>query len=86
MEERTGVRACFERPVGGAAEREKGRERGGLAAGVLHSAGGVVGPGPDRRAAPDSGPSVARAGRPEKEKKGGPSQMNSRILYLFELV
>jgi hypothetical protein len=29
MEERTGVRACFERPVGGAAEREKGG-RGGV--------------------------------------------------------
>jgi hypothetical protein len=28
MEEQTGVRACFERPVGGAAEGEKGRERG----------------------------------------------------------
>jgi hypothetical protein len=35
--ERTGVQARFERPVGGVAEREKGRERGG-----------VVGPGPDQ--------------------------------------
>jgi hypothetical protein len=49
-EEQTGVRACFERPVGGAAEGEKGRERGG-----------VMGPGPDRLAVPSSGPSVARA-------------------------
>jgi hypothetical protein len=52
-----GVRARFERPVGGAAEREKGRERvGGPVVGVLCGAGGVIGPGSDQRAVPGSGP------------------------------
>jgi hypothetical protein len=46
-EERTGVRAHFERPVSGAAEREKGRERGGgLVAGVLRGVGGCHGAWP----------------------------------------
>jgi hypothetical protein len=34
-----GVSACFERPVGGATEGEKGRERGGPAAGVPRGMG-----------------------------------------------
>jgi hypothetical protein len=39
MEERTVFRTRFERPVGGATERKKGRERGGPAAGVPRSTG-----------------------------------------------
>jgi hypothetical protein len=54
-----GRSACFEPPVGDAAEREKGRERGGgcPAAGVLRSAGVSWG------LAPTSGrhPAAARA-------------------------
>jgi hypothetical protein len=42
-----GVHAHFERPVGGAAEREKMEKGGGSGRGVPHSAGGALGPGPD---------------------------------------
>jgi hypothetical protein len=44
-----GVRAHFERPVGGAAEREKERGRRGPAVGVPRGTGAVVGPGRKQR-------------------------------------
>jgi hypothetical protein len=53
--------------VGGAAEREKGEERGGSGHGGAMRRGVVVGPGPDRRAAhrcSDSG-ALALMGGPQ---------------------
>jgi hypothetical protein len=72
-EERTASRARFEN--GRSAARQRGRGGGGPSAGVPYDGGGVMGPGPNRRAASDSGPSAVRVGdvrhaccRPETER------------------
>jgi hypothetical protein len=62
MEEGTAFRARFETVGRRRGERGKGRERG-VRPWECHAVrGGVVGPGPNRRAALGSGPSAARAG------------------------
>jgi hypothetical protein len=68
MEERTAFRARFEN--GQSVARQRGR--GGVQPRECHAAwGGVVGPGPDRRAKPGSGPSAARAGALPAGNRGG---------------
>jgi hypothetical protein len=74
MEERTGVQAHFERPVSGAAEREKGGRGGSGHGSAMRCGGGVVGPGQDRRATPGSGPSAARTGDVRRASVAGRKQ------------
>jgi hypothetical protein len=87
MEERTASRVQFEN--GRSTARQRGR--GVVRTRECHTArGGVVGPGPDRRAVLGSGPSAARAGdvrralcRPETERgwvlTGGPLHSVGRL-------